>query len=488
MTVRWKPLLILSGVFSLVAVVGVIAMAWSLVPRSAQGVLKQARTAAAASRFDDAVIYFKQALQYDARSASIHEEFANLYRDWCRTAPADRQETLKAERVDHLVKAVKFDKSARGPRVQLLEAAMNQDNDSESVYWAREVLKVDAENSDAHFILAFAELESRSPKVPEVKRHLKVLEAQNAPAMRQCLIRARLAIATGDDKARDEAFRQARSIVPPADAGPVDRMARVRIEAVEIQMEKQKGEGPLEGQVKSLLGHVKELVADPELASGRVTRLSQLLEQTQRALVQRKSKQTGGRDGTVLRLADAIEVELEGIFQKVLSANQKSDLQISLSYADHLRFRQQRDRCLQVIEEALRQPAAAQPASVIPVMGLHAVAVEMALSKQDDEARYEKSAPHVQTLLASSEPRFQGLGHLFQGAIDLEQSGLIRAAAQAGRKNEMVQPAQPKLRASALNHLKLAAAQLPALAEAQARYGVALVLNQEQSLGRQYLQ
>src|SRR5208337_1662324 len=490
MTVRWKPLLVLSGVFSVVAVVGVIAMAWSLVPRSAQGALKQARTAAAAGRFDDAEIYFKQALQYDARSAAIHEEFANLYRAWCRTAPADRQETLKAERVDHLVKAVKFDKSARGPRLQLLEAAMNQDNDSESVYWAREVLKVDAENSDAHFILAFAELESRSPNVPEVKRHLKVLEAKDAPAIRQCLIRARLAIATGDDKARDEAFAQARSIVLPADAGPVDQMARVRIEAVEIQMQmqKQKDEGPLEGQVNSLLGHVKELVADPELASGRVTRLSQLLEQTQRALVPGKLKQTGGRDSTLPRLADAIEVELEGIFQKALSANQKSDLQIYLSYADHLRFRQQRNRCLVVIEEALRQPAAAKPANVIPVMGLHAVAVEMALSKQDDADRYEKSAQHVKALLDASEPRFQGLGHLFQGAIDLEQSGLIRATAQAGRQNEMVQPAQPKLRASALNHLKQAAAQLPALAEAQARYGVALVLNQEQSLGRQYLQ
>jgi len=488
MTVRWKPLLVLSGVFSVVAVVGVIAMAWSLVPRSAQGALKQARTAVAAGRFDDAEIYFKQALQYDARSAAIHEEFANLYRAWCRTAPADRQETLKAERVDHLVKAVKFDKSARGPRLQLLEAAMNQDNDSESVYWAREVLKVDAENSDAHFILAFAELESRSPNVPEVKRHLKVLAAKNAPAIRQCLIRARLAIATGDDQARDEAFAQARSIVLPADAGPVDQMARVRIEAVEIQMQKQKDEGPLEGQVNSLLGHVKELVADPELASGRVTRLSQLLEQTQRALVQGKPKQTGGRDGIVFRLADAIEVELEGIFKKALSANQKSDLQIYLSYADHLRFRQQRDHCLEVINKALEQPAAAKPANMIPVMGLHAVAVEMALSKQDDEARYQKSATHVQALLASSEPRFQGLGHLFQGAIDLEQSGLIRSTAQAGRQNEMVQPAQPKLRASALNHLKQAAAQLPALAEAQARYGVALVLNQEQSLGRQYLQ
>ena len=115
MTVRWKPLLVLSGVFSVVAVVGVIAMAWSLVPRSAQGALKQARTAAAAGRFDDAVIYFKQALQYDGRSAAIHEEFANLYRDWCRTAPADRQEALKAERVDHLVKAVKFDKRHEGP-------------------------------------------------------------------------------------------------------------------------------------------------------------------------------------------------------------------------------------------------------------------------------------------------------------------------------------------------------------------------------------
>src|SRR5208337_3080408 len=92
MTVRWKPLLVLSGEFSVVAVVGVIAMSWSLVPRSAQGALKQARSAAAAGRFDDAEIYYKQALQYDAKNAASHEEFANLYRAWCRTAPADRQE------------------------------------------------------------------------------------------------------------------------------------------------------------------------------------------------------------------------------------------------------------------------------------------------------------------------------------------------------------------------------------------------------------
>ncbi len=41
---------------------------------------------------------------------------------------------------------------------------------------------------------------------------------------------------------------------------------------------------------------------------------------------------------------------------------------------------------------------------------------------------------------------------------------------------------------SAVRHLKVAAAQLPDIAEAQARYGVALILTGEQNLGRQFLQ
>ena len=55
-------------------------------------------------------------------------------------------------------------------------------------------------------------------------------------------------------------------------------------------------------------------------------------------------------------------------------------------------------------------------------------------------------------------------------------------------QQQQQQQQQAKLRASALNHLKIAAAQLPDVAEAQARYGVALVLAKEQGLGRQYLQ
>ena len=91
-------------------------------------------------------------------------------------------------------------------------------------------------------------------------------------------------------------------------------------------------------------------------------------------------------------------------------------------------------------------------------------------------------------MLDCPEPRFQGFGHLFAGSIDLDRSGIARE--MTGRRCDRRGPRQTcaKLRTSALNHLKIAAAQLPEIAEAQARYGVALVLAGEQNLGRQFLQ
>src|SRR5438067_952538 len=158
MTVRWKPLFILSGLFFVVAVLGVIAMAWTLVPKSAQGVLKQARAAAAAGRFENAEIHFEQALQFEAKNASIHEEFAKL------------------------------------------------------------------------------------------------------------------AQATGDDRGRDEALHEGRfaSLAPGADM--IDRIARVRLEALDIQcqvqIQRQSETARLGDQVKSLLAHVKELTAIPDVDPG----------------------------------------------------------------------------------------------------------------------------------------------------------------------------------------------------------------------------
>ena len=50
MTVRWKPLLILSGVFAFIAVVGVVAITYAIKPRGSAGMLRDARALRAATR------------------------------------------------------------------------------------------------------------------------------------------------------------------------------------------------------------------------------------------------------------------------------------------------------------------------------------------------------------------------------------------------------------------------------------------------------
>ena len=142
---------------------------------------------------------------------------------------------------------------------------------------------------------------------------------------------------------------------------------------------------------------------------------------------------------------------------------------------------------LAIAEKALRLPLATRPNNAEIVLRLHTIAVEVALLDAEDKARFTKAGPHIAKLVESSSPIYQGLGHLFQGSIELENSG-VSATGRGKTPPTAPNPAQMKLRASALNHLKVAAAQLPDIAEAQARYGVALVLSQETGLGRQYLQ
>ena len=69
----------------------------------------------------------------------------------------------------------------------------------------------------------------------------------------------------------------------------------------------------------------------------------------------------------------------------------------------------------------------------------------------------------------------------------LERSGLTAAAESEGT-DAKPSAVDPKLRDEALNELKQAAAALPDASTAQALYGVALILTNEQGLGRQYLQ
>ena len=347
------------------------------------------------------------------------------------TAPAEGKEKLRAERLVHLVKAADLDKTLKAPRLRLLELAMVDDVAQDAMYWAREVVKFDPNNADANFILAFEDLEAQSPRIPEVKRQIEILEEQKAPEVRRLLIQARLGEVTGDDQARDAALAAGRKLELSDDAGPIDLMAKLRLSASTSRFMPIL---PHADMVKHMLTISDRILASADVGSQRVTRLSFLLEQAQRDLIRQSRVDSTAGDSAVDPLIETIETQLASIFEKSRQAGERVDFQMYLTYADHLRFRQERDRCLEVVDEALRSPLAVRPSSTQIAMGLHVVAAEMALVKGDDPARTEKAAPHIQALIASNEPRYQGLGHLFQGAVDLEASGVFNRCPRAARK------------------------------------------------------
>ena len=486
MTVRWKPLLILSGLFLVIAVVGVVAIAWSLVPRSAADILPMARAEWKAGQYEKAKIHFLRALQKDNKNAAIHEEMASMFAEWAERAPSDKRAEIRGWQLSSLINAARFDRKAKGPRRLLLADARRRDVSPDVVYWAKEVLGLEPNHADAHDALAVEGLEERGPNLPEIRRHLAALEAAKAPKVRIAWIKARLAQASGDDDARDEALASARGLALPADADPTDRMALVRLRALDVQTATRPE--TLADRVRALQAEVKALLSGQAPAPERLNRLSLLLERTQRSLIPFANQAEAPQKDAIDALVEAIEGDVETIFQKAVATDQP-DLKTFLTYADHLRSRQKRQRCLEVVDQALKSPMASRPAAAEVAMGLHAVAIESLLANLQDASRFDKAAPHIKTLLGSTLPRYQGLGHLFQGAIDLEKSGVSPVTVRGDGDPGASPPSlQSKLRASALAHLKIAAAQLPDIAEAQARYGVALVLAQEQGLGRQYLQ
>ena len=384
--------------------------------------------------------------------------------------------------------AIKFDKAAaRGPRRELLREAMNEDRAEDAVFWAKDVLTVDAQNPDAHFVLAMNALVLRTPDVPEARRHLEILERKKVAPIRLYLVRAKLAETTGDQAARQGVLAQARTITLGPDSDPVDRLAGAQIASLAVQDEADPVR--LEAQVHAMIEQVKAISLADGLGAARVSRLRLLLEQTQKPLTQRLAQLEPATKNVISRLIDGIEDELESIFKLALSSDREPDLQTYFCYADHLRLRGEHDRCLEIVERALNSPPASRRtrSAVMMIMQLHTQAVLTALSRPNDQKRFDRATPHIQALLDCPDPRAQGFGHLFAGSVDLDRSGVAREL-----NTVETAPVSPeiaaKLRSSAVRHLKVAAAQLPDIALAQARYGVALVLAGEQSLGRQFLQ
>ena len=142
-----------------------------------------------------------------------------------------------------------------------------------------------------------------------------MLEEHQGPACRRALIAIMVARATGDDHGLDQALSQARSIVLPrrrAHRPICPGAGRSPGHPVAEDTEK------LAAPVQKMIGHVKEIVAESDLAPSRITRLSQVLEQTQRALVAKSPQGSIAGQATTTPLVDAIEAELEGMLQKRL--------------------------------------------------------------------------------------------------------------------------------------------------------------------------
>src|SRR5262249_4153418 len=149
----------------------------------------------------------------------------------------------------------------------------------------------------------------------------------------------------GNDAARSAALAEAQALpVPtapegqgPADA--VDRFARLRLTALEVRSES--GWQALAGPVGRLCEQVKGLGKPEDMPPARVDRLRILLEQTQRSLTVRSTKLPPEGQKAVAAHVDAIEVDLERVFQQALADGRQADLKTYVSYAVHLRLRRQ---------------------------------------------------------------------------------------------------------------------------------------------------
>jgi len=154
MTVRWKPLLVLSGLFLVIAVLGLIALMYTPGARGSAEILPLARAERDAGQFAKAKIHYQRALQKDPKDAAIHEELASMFAEWEKRAPVDKRREILGWRLISLMEASKLGRTLLGPRRELLGYAMQQDDAADAVYWAKEVLALEPKNVDAHYVLA----------------------------------------------------------------------------------------------------------------------------------------------------------------------------------------------------------------------------------------------------------------------------------------------------------------------------------------------
>src|SRR5262249_30255151 len=147
------------------------------------------------------------------------------------------------------------------------------------------------------------------------------------------------------------------------------------------------------------------LAALPDLAPARIALLGQMLDGLQKYLnrLGDGSAETGPR---ARELAGSLASVAETIYRKAIDPAAAPHPRTYRAYAEHLLLADQRDRCLEVVAQGLRLPAAAQGPWMSTAMQLRELGIKAALVDPQDPRRYEKAAPLIQAMVSTSDPSF----------------------------------------------------------------------------------
>jgi tetratricopeptide (TPR) repeat protein len=229
MTVRWKPLLVLSGVFLVTALGGVVAIAFVMMNASARDILPKARAEAKAGQYDRALIQYRRALQQAPKDPEIHEELAVMLAKWAEQAPAEKRPELLQQHYAALIDAVRFGPRAVGPRRALLTESLRLDEMGEAARWARELVSLAPEDPDAHFALAVDALKKGPSGTAEARKQIEHLGEAETQRVRSMWLVAWLAREERDEATLEKMMEAAREVDVARVADPSDRLAFLRL-------------------------------------------------------------------------------------------------------------------------------------------------------------------------------------------------------------------------------------------------------------------
>ncbi len=286
MTVRWKPLLILSGLFVVVALMGLMTIATVMGSRGTAEILARARLEVKAKEYEKAKLDFQRALKLEPQNAAIHEEMANLFEQWAREAAPERKSELRGQYLASLGASARTGTKRVEPRRRLLVEAIRLDDVLEQVRWAKELATLDPTNRDAQYVLATEELEGPSPNIPEDPPPTGHPRGRDAPGgLGRTGSRPGLASLANDKPRLEVILKKARSVTLPADSDPVDRMALLRLDALDVvtTTDAKNLAAPIEAVAREALA----ASAEPEIPSTRIARISMMIEEVQRTLIRR---------------------------------------------------------------------------------------------------------------------------------------------------------------------------------------------------------